>query len=83
LLLAAASALTMALNFLIAPLLFAILDGTSRTAQPALDDGPRVPVGINIALVATIAVIYAELGLARWCSSCSTSLPSRTWRSSW
>ena len=64
LLLAAAAAVTMALNFLIAPLLFAILDGTSLTARVRSMKGLVAPVGINIAVVATIAEIYAELGLA-------------------
>jgi putative nucleotidyltransferase with HDIG domain len=63
LLLAAAAAVTMALNFLIAPLLFAILDGTSLTAGIRSMKGLVAPVGINIAVVATIAEIYAELGL--------------------
>jgi putative nucleotidyltransferase with HDIG domain len=63
LLLAAAAAATMALNFLIAPVLFAILDGTSRTAGLRSMKGLIAPVGINIAVVATIAEIYAELGL--------------------
>jgi putative nucleotidyltransferase with HDIG domain len=63
LLLAAAAAATMALNFLIAPVLFAILDGTSLTAGLQSMKGLVAPVGINIAVVATIAEIYAELGL--------------------
>ncbi len=63
LLLAAAAAVTMALNFLIAPLLFAILDGTSLTAGLRSMKGLVAPVAINIAVVATIAEIYAELGL--------------------
>jgi putative nucleotidyltransferase with HDIG domain len=63
LLLAAASAVTMALNFLISPLLFAILDGTSRSANLRSMKGLVAPVGINIAIVAIIGEIYAELGL--------------------
>jgi putative nucleotidyltransferase with HDIG domain len=63
LLLAAASAVTMALNFLIAPLLFAILDGTSRSANLRSMKGLVAPVGINIAIIAVIGEIYAELGL--------------------
>jgi putative nucleotidyltransferase with HDIG domain len=63
LLIAAASAVTMALNFLIAPLLFALLDGTSLTDNLRSMKGLVVPVGINIAVVAVIAEIYAELGL--------------------
>jgi putative nucleotidyltransferase with HDIG domain len=63
LLLAAAAAVTMALNFLISPLLFAILDGTSRSANLRSMKGLVAPVGINIAIVAIIGEIYAELGL--------------------
>jgi putative nucleotidyltransferase with HDIG domain len=63
LLLAAAAAVTMALNFLISPLLFAILDGTSRSANLRSMKGLVAPVGINIAIVAVIGEIYAELGL--------------------
>jgi putative nucleotidyltransferase with HDIG domain len=63
LLIAAAAAATMALNFLIAPLLFALLDGTSLTDNLRSMKGLVVPVGINIAVVAVIAEIYAELGL--------------------
>jgi putative nucleotidyltransferase with HDIG domain len=60
---AAASAVTMALNFLIAPLLFALLDGTSLTGNLRSMKGLVAPVGLNIAVVAVIAEIYAELGL--------------------
>jgi putative nucleotidyltransferase with HDIG domain len=63
LLLAGAAAVTMALNFLITPVLFAILDGTSRTAGLRSTKELVAPVAINIAVVATIAEIYAELGL--------------------
>jgi putative nucleotidyltransferase with HDIG domain len=63
-LLGAAAAVTMALNFLIAPLLFAVLDGTSLTANVRSMKDLIAPVGINIAVVASIAGIYAELGLA-------------------
>jgi putative nucleotidyltransferase with HDIG domain len=63
LLIAAASAVTMALNFLIAPLLFALLDGTSLTDNLRSMKGLVAPVGLNIAVVAVIAGIYAELGL--------------------
>ncbi|MEN3279913.1 MAG: hypothetical protein V7607_1053 [Solirubrobacteraceae bacterium] len=63
LLLAAAAAVTMALNFLISPLLFAVLDGTSRGANLRSMQGLVAPVGINIAIVAVIGEIYAELGL--------------------
>jgi putative nucleotidyltransferase with HDIG domain len=63
LLIAASAAVTMALNFLIAPLLFALLDGTSLTENLRSMKGLIAPVGINIAVVAVIAEIYAELGL--------------------
>jgi putative nucleotidyltransferase with HDIG domain len=63
LLLAAAAAVTMALNFLISPLLFAVLDGTSRGGNLRSMQGLVAPVGINIAIVAVIGEIYAELGL--------------------
>jgi putative nucleotidyltransferase with HDIG domain len=63
LLIAAAAAVTMALNFLIAPLLFALLDGTSLTDNLRSMKGLVAPVGLNIAVVAVIAGIYAELGL--------------------
>ena len=63
LLLAAASVVTMALNFLISPTLFALLDGTSLTANLRSMKGLVAPVGLNIAVVAVIAEIYAELGL--------------------
>jgi putative nucleotidyltransferase with HDIG domain len=63
LLIAAAAAVTMALNFLIAPLLFALLDGTSLTGNLRAMKGLVAPVGLNIAVVAVIAGIYAELGL--------------------
>jgi putative nucleotidyltransferase with HDIG domain len=63
LLLAAAAAVTMALNFVISPLLFAVLDGTSRSANLRSMQGLVAPVGINIAIVAVIGEIYAELGL--------------------
>ena len=63
LLIAAASAVTMGLNFLIAPALFALLDGTSLSANVRSMKGLLAPVGINIAVVAVIAEIYAELGL--------------------
>jgi putative nucleotidyltransferase with HDIG domain len=63
-LLGAAAAVTMALNFLIAPLLFAVLNGTSLTANLRSMKDLIAPVGINIAVVASIAGIYAELGLA-------------------
>ena len=63
LLIAAAAAVTMALNFLIAPLLFALLDGTSLTDNLRSMKGLVAPVGLNIAVVAVIAGIYAQLGL--------------------
>jgi putative nucleotidyltransferase with HDIG domain len=63
LLLAAAAAVTMALNFVISPLLFAVLDGTSRGGNLRSMQGLVAPVGINIAIVAVIGEIYAELGL--------------------
>jgi putative nucleotidyltransferase with HDIG domain len=63
LLIAAAAAVTMALNFLIAPALFALLDGTSLSANVRSMKGLVAPVGINIAVVAVIAEIYAEFGL--------------------
>ena len=63
LLIGAAALVTMALNFLIAPLLFALLDGTSLTGNLRSMKGLIAPVGINIAVVAVIAEIYAELGL--------------------
>jgi putative nucleotidyltransferase with HDIG domain len=63
LLIAAAAAVTMALNFLIAPALFALLDGTSLTGNLRSMKGLVAPVGLNIAVVAVIAGIYAELGL--------------------
>jgi putative nucleotidyltransferase with HDIG domain len=63
LVLAAAAAVAMALNFLIAPALFALLDGTSLTTNLKSMKDLVVPVGINIAVVASIAEIYAELGL--------------------
>jgi putative nucleotidyltransferase with HDIG domain len=53
----------MGLNFLIAPALFALLDGTSLSANVRSMKGLLAPVGINIAVVAVIAEIYAELGL--------------------
>jgi putative nucleotidyltransferase with HDIG domain len=53
----------MALNFLIAPLLFAVLDGGSLRANLQSMRDLLAPVGINIAVVASIAEIYAELGL--------------------
>ncbi|HMI70281.1 MAG TPA: hypothetical protein VK510_09830, partial [Solirubrobacteraceae bacterium] len=62
-LLAAAAAVTMALNFLVSPLLFAILDGTSLSANLRSMKGLVAPVAINIAIVAIIGEIYAELGL--------------------
>jgi putative nucleotidyltransferase with HDIG domain len=61
--LAAAAAVAMALNFLIAPVLFALLDGTSLTENLKSMKDLVAPVGINIAVVASIAEIYAELGL--------------------
>ena len=63
LLLAAAAAVTMALNFLVSPLLFAVLDGTSLSANVRSMKGLVAPVAINIAIVAIIGEIYAELGL--------------------
>jgi putative nucleotidyltransferase with HDIG domain len=60
---AVASAVTMALNFLIAPVLFALLDGRSLTGNLRSMKGLVAPVGLNIAVVAVIAEIYAELGL--------------------
>ena len=63
---AAAAAVTMALNFLIAPPLFAMLDGDVAARGPARDAGAgRRPSRINIAVVASIAEIYAELGARR------------------
>jgi putative nucleotidyltransferase with HDIG domain len=63
LLLAGAAAVTMALNFLIVPLLVALLDGTSLSANLLSMKALVAPVAINIAVVAVIAEIYAELGL--------------------
>jgi putative nucleotidyltransferase with HDIG domain len=63
LLLGAAAAVTMALNFLIVPLLVALLDGTSLSANLLSMKALVAPVAINIAVVAVIAEIYAELGL--------------------
>ena len=63
LLLAAAAAVTMAMNFLIVPLLVALLDGTSVSANLMSMKALVAPVAINIAVVALIAEIYAELGL--------------------
>jgi putative nucleotidyltransferase with HDIG domain len=63
LLLAGVAAATMALNFLIVPLLVALLDGTSVSANLMSMRGLVAPVAINIAVVAVIAEIYAELGL--------------------
>jgi putative nucleotidyltransferase with HDIG domain len=63
LLLAAAAAVTMAMNFLIVPLLVALLDGTSVSANLMSMKALVAPVAINIAVVAVIAEIYAELGL--------------------
>ncbi len=63
LLLAAAAAVTMAMNFLIVPALVALLDGTSLSANLLSMKALVAPVSINIAVVAVIAEIYAELGL--------------------
>ena len=53
----------MALNFLIVPPLVALLDGTSVSANLRSMKALVAPVAINIAVVAVIAEIYAELGL--------------------
>jgi putative nucleotidyltransferase with HDIG domain len=63
LLLLAASTATMAMNFLIPPLLFAVLDGISPRASLASTKSLLAPIAINIAIVAVIGEIYAELGL--------------------
>jgi putative nucleotidyltransferase with HDIG domain len=63
LLLAAAATAVMALNFLIPPLLFAVLDGTSPWASLRSTKNLVAPIAINIAIVAVIGEIYAELGL--------------------
>ena len=63
LLIVAAAATTMAMNFLIPPLLFAVLDGTSPSATLRSTKNLLAPIALNIAIVAVIAEIYAELGL--------------------
>jgi putative nucleotidyltransferase with HDIG domain len=63
LLLLAAAATTMAMNFVIPPLLFAVLDGTSPSASLRSTKNLVAPIAINIAIVAVIGEIYAELGL--------------------
>jgi len=62
-LLAAASAITMATNVAVVSTLMALLDGVAirRNLQAAWQVLPAV--ALNIALVATIAEIYAEFGL--------------------
>src|SRR6187200_1333381 len=63
LLLAAVATGTMALNYVIAPVLFALLDGQPilRTIRGASTTFPAVL--LNVALLAVVAGIYAELGL--------------------
>jgi len=63
LLLAAAAAVTMALNFLIAPPLFGLLDGDSMWHSLRQMRAFVVPVAINIAVVAAFSEVYAQLGL--------------------
>jgi hypothetical protein len=62
-LLAAVATATMALNYVIAPVLFALLDGQPilRTIRGAATTFPAVL--LNVALLAVVAGIYAELGL--------------------
>ena len=60
--LALAAAVTMALNFVIAQVLLAMLDGDSIRGACAAARVDR-PVLVNIAVVAVIAEIYIELGL--------------------
>jgi putative nucleotidyltransferase with HDIG domain len=63
LLLLAAATTTMAMNFLVPPLLFAVLDGISPSASLRSTKNLVAPIAINIAIVAVIGEIYAELGL--------------------
>ena len=62
-LLALAAALTMALNFVIAQPLLALLDGQKIRTRLRSLRGLVVPVAVNIAAVAVTAEVYAELGL--------------------
>jgi putative nucleotidyltransferase with HDIG domain len=61
--LAAATAVTMALNILIVPALMALLDGQSVLGNLRSMRGIFPAVALNVALVAVIAEIYAEAGL--------------------
>src|SRR4051794_36861554 len=63
LLLIGATAATMALNYLIVPPLMAVLDGTSVAGNLRSMRGVLPAIGLNCALVAVIAEIYAEAGL--------------------
>ena len=63
-LLMAATAGTMALNILTVPPLIALLDGASVRRSLRAMRGILPAVGLNCALVAVIAEIYAEAGLA-------------------
>src|SRR4051795_650462 len=63
LLLIGATAATMALNSLIVPPLMAVLDGTSVAGNLRSMRGVLPAIGLNCALVAVIAEIYAEAGL--------------------
>jgi putative nucleotidyltransferase with HDIG domain len=62
-LLAAAGVATLALNFVIAQPLLALIDGMSVLDRLRSMGALIAPLSINIAVVAVIAEIYAELGL--------------------
>ena len=62
--LVAATTATMALNALIVPALMAVLDGHSVGGNLRAVLGIFPAIGLNVALVAVMAEIYAEVGLA-------------------
>ena len=63
-LIAAAAAITMTLNVGLVPPLFAMLDGRSVVGSLKMMRGLLPALAINIAVVAIVAEIYADLGFA-------------------